>query len=78
MTNETMIVDRVEDQGDRILIYRKEPPSRWGQYHAIAKAGDAAALSLEENDTIVYDAENGGFNFGWFVGIAAKAHRSKA
>lgn len=62
-----MIVDRVEDQGDRVLIYKKEPPCRWGQYHLIAKPGSSAALALKEGDRVSYDPVSGGFNFGFFV-----------
>ena len=55
----TFKVKKIEDQGDRILLYR-DIIGRF-PFYAIAKKG----VKVEVGDTIEY--KDGGFNFGWFV-----------
>jgi hypothetical protein len=58
MTLETLMVTRIEPQGDRVLLYGAAPA-----YHVIAGARESADLTV--GDTIAYEPY--GLNFGWFV-----------
>jgi hypothetical protein len=63
----TMTVKRIEDQGDRIVIYADEPPSRWGPFYVIARAASASALALKCGDIIHYRRQEGAWNSGWYI-----------
>lgn len=54
----TMVVQRVEDQGDRKLAYGADM-----HYHVIAAPND----NVQIGDTIEYEPY--GYNFGWFLRI---------
>jgi hypothetical protein len=56
MATATIIVQRVEDQGNRVLLWGKDP-----DYHVIADAG----CTVKVGDTIEYELY--GFNFGWHI-----------
>lgn len=54
----TFIATKVDNQGDRVLIYGPNP-----NYYIIAPAN----TEVKEGDEIEYEPY--GFNFGWFVEI---------
>ncbi len=49
-----LMVLRIEDRGDRVLLYGEDP-----SYHLIALAGSKWEIGQE------VEYELGGFNFGW-------------
>ncbi len=78
MANPTLTIGKIEDDGDRILLYPADDdqvirdlglgtartPARFlGGFHIIASP--AIAKKLHERDVIEY--EPFGVNFGWFV-----------
>jgi hypothetical protein len=54
-----MIVTRIEDQGDRVLLYSKR-----ADYHVIASTG----CTVRVGDQIDYEPY--GWNFGWLIRLA--------
>ena len=60
-----LIIDSIDDQGDRVLLYpasTQSPSERmFGQYHIITSRERAA--NLKSGDEIEYD--DAGCNFGW-------------
>lgn len=53
--NKFITISRVDDQGDRVLLFGKSP-----NYHIIAGPED----NVQVGDEIEF--ETYGFNFGWF------------
>lgn len=61
-TTDTVIIARVEHDGDRLLLYPVQQPSRLGAWYIIASPEKAA--HIRPGDKVVY--EPCGINFGWF------------
>ena len=59
-----LVVKKVDDQGDRIVLYGDDP-----QYHLIA---DTKAV-VKVGDQVEY--ETGGVNFGWFVRVLTSVEK---
>ncbi len=62
--NETLEIGRIDNQGDRILLYPKGDGKKHAfEYYVIASVKQTKDLKV--GDTIEYQPE--GANFGWFV-----------
>lgn len=59
--NETMVVSRVEIDGNRLLLYDKKPGAL--NYHIIANIN----TEVKAGDRIEFEPY--GLNFGWFVRV---------
>lgn len=59
----TLVVTKVDDQGDRILLYGEVPG-----YHVIADPGCQAKVG----DRVTYEPY--GLNFGWFLAVQEESH----
>ncbi|MEI6528469.1 MAG: hypothetical protein WCO10_02235 [bacterium] len=64
MSNSTMVVGKIDDQGDRVLLYPQNDGKKHKfEYYVIASQDRVKDLKV--GDTIEYEPY--GANFGWFV-----------
>lgn len=57
----TMLVKRIDNQGDRVLLYSTEKQNSDGDYHVIASKN----CTVKIGDIIRYEPYGG--NFGWHI-----------
>jgi hypothetical protein len=70
--SERMRIERIDDEGDRILFYGSQPDygyGSWPGYHVIGSPQEAAHVKV--GDVILYEPY--GWNFGWFESVLAPA-----
>lgn len=60
--NPTLVIDRIDNQGDRLVIYPKADGKAIG-YHVIASVEEVERLKVGD----IIEHQPDGANFGWFI-----------